>query len=177
MLADSLIRWSARLFVACYVLRLCIDVAGCRDAKSQRWARWFWTLGCGIFVVHVSITFHLLHEWSHAAAYEHVMRRTREMTGLASGVGLYVNYAFGALWIADTLVWWRRLDWSEKRVPYWIVQGVFAFLVIQATVVFGPWFWTPISVMVVIALIVLKQRRPRPIPAVRNPVTHVSRVP
>ena len=174
MLADSLVRWSARLFVACYVLRLCIDAAGRRDTKSQQWARWFWTLGCGIFVVHVLIAFHLLHEWSHAAAYEHVMRRTQEMTGVASGVGLYFNYAFGALWIADTLVWWRRFDWSEKRVPYWTVQGVFAFLVIQATVVFGPWFWTPISVMVVIVLIILRKGRPRSIPAARNPRTHES---
>jgi hypothetical protein len=155
MLADSLIRWTARLFVACYILRLCVDAAGRWDAASQRLARWFWTMGCGIYMVHVLVAFHLMHGWSHEAAYEHVRQRTLHTTGLASGIGLYINYAFGVLWIADTLAWWRRLDWSERRVPYWIVQGIFAFLVSQATVALGPWFWTPISLIVLVGLVTL----------------------
>jgi hypothetical protein len=124
-------------------------------------ARWTWTIGCGIYLIHVLIAFHLLHAWSHTAAYEHVMKRTQEMIGIASGIGLYVNYAFGVLWIADVLMWWRRLDWSDRPVPYRTVQSVFAFLIIQATVVFGPWLWMPVSAAVVVLLAALWSTRRR----------------
>lgn len=153
MLADALVRWSARLFVACYVGRICIDAATRRDARSQRIARWLWTLGCLICVAHVALSFHLVHDWSLSSAYEHVLKRTQETTGIASGFGLYVNFAFVLLWLADTILWWRNLNWTEQRIPYWIVQGVFAFLTIQATAVFGPSFWIPITAAVALTLI------------------------
>ena len=102
MLADALVRWTARLFVACYVGRICIDAARHRDAGSQRFARWLWTIGGLVYLIHVVISFHFVHGWSHSDAYEHVVKRTFAMTGLATGVGLYVNYAFGVLWLADS---------------------------------------------------------------------------
>ena len=161
MFDDALIRGTARLFVACYMGRLCIDAAGWRDASSQRVARLLWTAGCLVFVLHVAVAFHFQHGWSHAAAFEHVRLRTLHETGWDSGVGLYVNDAFGLLWLADTLLWWRRLDWPEKRVPYWTVQASFAFLMIQATAVFGPPFWRPVCVVVGLLLIALRMTRPR----------------
>ena len=152
MLADALVRWTARLFVACYVGRICIDAARLRDAGSQRSARWLWTVGCLVYLIHVAMAFHFVHGWSHAIAYEHVRQRTFNQTGLDSGVGLYVNYAFGVLWLADTFLWWHRLDWSERRIPYWTVQAIFGFLIVQATVVFGPSFWIPVSIAVAMLL-------------------------
>ena len=160
MLDDALIRGTARLFVACYVGRLCLDAAGWRDASSQRVARWLWTAGCLGFVLHVAVAFHFQHGWSHAAAFEHVRLRTLRETGWDSGFGLYVNYAFGLLWSADTLLWWRQLDWPEKRVPYWTVQASFAFLMIQATAVFGPPFWKPACVAIGLLLVMLHMSRP-----------------
>jgi hypothetical protein len=156
MLGDGIIRWTARLAVTCYVGRLCVDVAGRRDAASQRIARWMWTIGCGIFLLHVAAAFHFLHGWSHAAAFEHVRQRTLHDIGWNSGSGIYVNYAFTLLWLVDTILWWRRLDWSGKRASYWIVQSVFAFLMIQATAVFGPPLWMPICAAVVISLIAIR---------------------
>ena len=156
MFDEALIRGTARLFVACYVGRLCFDAAGWRDATSQRIARWLWTSGCLALVLHVAVAFHFQHGWSHAAAFEHVRLRTLRETGWDSGVGPYVNYAFGLLWLADTLLWWRRIDWSEKRSSYWTVQIVFAFLMSQATAAFGPPFWMPLWVAVVLLLIVLR---------------------
>lgn len=163
MVDDAVIRWTARLFVACYVGRLCVDAAGRRDGASQRVARWLWTAGCGIFLLHVVAAFHFQHGWSHVAAFEHVRQRTLHDTGWDSGIGLYVNYAFGLLWLADTLLWWRRIDWSEKRSSYWTVQIVFAFLLSQATAAFGPSFWMPIWMAVVLLLIVLRLMSHRPI--------------
>ena len=153
---DAIVRWTARLFVACYVVRLGIDAAGRRDAAAQRAARWLWTIGCIVLLIHIAAAFHIVHGWSHAAAYEHVLQRTRDSTGLASGIGLYVNYGFALLWVADTILWWRRLDWVERPVPYRIVQVMFAFLMLQATAVFGPSFWTPVVAVVLILFIALR---------------------
>lgn len=153
MLADSIIRWTARLFVACYLGRVAIDVAGRRDAVSQFWARAIWTVGFVLFLLHTAAAFHLLHGWSHDAACEHVLKRTTEATGFETGVGIYVNYGFGLLWLADVLMWWRDLRWTERRIPYWIVHVTFAFLILQATAVFGPAFWIPVAIVVVLGLI------------------------
>jgi hypothetical protein len=161
VLADAIIRWTARLFVACYVSRLCIDAIGSRDAKSLRCARWFWTFGCIIFCIHVAAAFHFLHGWSHASAYDHVLARTTEMTGFALGIGLYVNYAFGILWLVDTVIWWLDLRWPDRIIPYFIVQALFAFLMFQATAVFGPSFWWPITAVVIALLIVLRRFAPK----------------
>lgn len=151
-MADAIVRWTARLFVVCYAGRLCIDAANRRDAVSQRRARWLWTAGCLICLIHFAVSFHLVHAWSDADAYEHVRRRTFESTGISSGFGLYINYAFGLIWLIDAALWWRRLDWSEQRIPYWIVQSLFAFLISQATVAFGPRFWIPVAILFVAIL-------------------------
>jgi hypothetical protein len=158
MFEDAIVRWTARLFVACYVARVGIDASGRRDAAAQGTARWLWTIGCAFLLVHIAAAFHLVHGWSHTAAYEHVLARTHELTGWASGIGLYVNYGFTLVWVADTILWWRNLEWVERPRPYWLVQGMFAFLMVQATVVFGPPFWWPVAAVVVVMLIALRRK-------------------
>src|SRR4051812_3553647 len=69
-------------------------------------ARWAWTLGCFFFLAHVWSAFAFFHGWSHAAAYAETARQTEAMTGIRSGAGLYLNYAFGAAWLAMTCWWW-----------------------------------------------------------------------
>jgi hypothetical protein len=155
MLADAIVRWTARLFVACYLGRICIDAARCRDARSQKLARGIWTVGCFACLAHVVAAFHFVHHWSHSAAYEHVLHRTLETTGFATGIGLSINHAFVLIWIADVFFWWRSLAWSDRPVPYWIVQILFGFLIFQATAVFGPAFWIPIVVMAILILVAL----------------------
>lgn len=158
MLEDAIIRWTARIAVACYVGRLYWDVTDKRDAVSQKRARLLWTVGCMIFLLHAAAAFHFLYGWSHDVAYEHVRKRTFDQVGLDSGFGIYVNYAFTLLWLFDTLLWWRNLSWPENRIGYWGVQGTFAFLMFQATVVFGPTFWIPILVATIFGLVALRLR-------------------
>lgn len=145
-----LIRWSVRLAVTCYVMRLVFDVNDCCGNTAQRMARRWWTAGLACFVVHVVAAFHFEYGWNHAIAFEYIAKRTAEMTGWKSGIGLYVNEAFLCLWLIDTVLWWRNLNWPRNRMSYWLVQGIFAFLMIQATAVFGPPFWK-IVVSVVLA--------------------------
>ena len=152
MIGDLLIRWTARVGVACYAARLACDVGRQQDVRTQKSARWFWTLGCLSFLLHVIAAFHFEHHWNHAAAFESTAKRTAEMTGWNSGVGLYVNEALLLIWAADTFCWWRDLSWPRHRRIYWFIQWTFAFLMFQATAVFGPPFWIPIVALIMTCL-------------------------
>ena len=85
-------------------------------------------------------------------------RQTRTLTGWDSGVGLFINYGFTLLWCVDCGLWWQSLRWSQQRLSYWFVQGVFAFLVFNATVVFGPRGWIAAGIVAVAVLIALRFR-------------------
>jgi hypothetical protein len=161
-LGPLLVAWTARLAVACYLARLAIDAAGRTDDRSQRLARGIWTAGLAVFLLHVTAAFQFQHGWSHAAAWEHTRRQTRTLTGWDSGVGLFVNYGFTLLWMVDVAFWWRSLAWSRQRLSYWFVQGVFAFLVFNATAVFGPRGWIGVGIVAAAVLIALRWRAPRP---------------
>jgi hypothetical protein len=152
MIGELIIRWSARIAVGCYISRLVCDFGRPLGTPSQESARWWWTMGCLSFVLHVIAAFHFEHHWSHAAAYEATSRRTAEMTGWNSGLGLYINEAFLVLWMSDTFFWWRDLYWPRHRRIYWSIQSVFAFLMLQATAIFGPPFWIPVVAVVILFL-------------------------
>lgn len=154
--ADLIVRWTARAFVACYLIRIGLDARGLRDRSSQRVARWIWSLGCIICWTHFAVAFQLAHHGSIREAYQHVLEITARSAGFVTGVGLYVNLGFGILWVADVAFWWRNIGWSERPVPYWAVQVIFAFLIFQATVVFGPSFWTLVAPVTASTLIGLR---------------------
>lgn len=155
---DLIIRWTARVAVSCYVMRLMIDAGAARSVPAQKWARAWWTLGCAVFVAHVLTAFHFQHGWNHTVAFDYTAKRTAELTGWNSGIGLYINEAFLVLWLADTIQWWRDFNWSQNRLAYWIVQGIFGFLIFQSTAVFGPPFWKVVVTAVILALTVLRLR-------------------
>lgn len=158
-----LVRWTVRLAVACYAARVLMDAG---DFGSLRARRSLWTVGLVFYLAHVVAAFQLVHGWSHAAAWEETARQTFERTGWRSGVGVWVNYAFTLLWTVDVAAWWivgpgysRRF----RRVSF-VVQSAFAFLVFNATVVFGPAFWRPVAaacgLIIAVALVVRVKRQP-----------------
>lgn len=163
MSGEQLLLWSIRAAIACYVGRLLIDAASPLPAK-QSWARWLWTIGFAAYIVHVAAAFHFIHHWSHASAYRHTAEQTKALTGFDSGAGLYVNYAFTLLWAFDVLAWWTRgLDWARRSKPYYrAVQVVFAFMMVNATAVFGPAYWKIVAVIVLAALAVIRVTQPCP---------------
>jgi hypothetical protein len=57
-------------------------------------------------VLHVLVAFHFRHGWSHASAVAETARQTEEALGVAIGAGVYVNYLFIAVWLADAAWWW-----------------------------------------------------------------------
>jgi hypothetical protein len=142
-MGEILIVWSARIVVLFYAMRLAVDFLVADPIRRERWARWAWTAGCAVYLLHVGLAFHFLHGWSHAAALAHTARRTFEVVGVNWGGGIYINYAFTVLWVADVVWWWIRTARHEPTPAalYWSVHAVFAFMMVNATVVFGPPFW------------------------------------
>jgi hypothetical protein len=104
--------------------------------------------------LHVLAAFAYFHAWSHDAAYRHTADATEAVVGFQWGGGLYVNYAFTIFWAADTILWWLGGTSFpyRSRTYFWTVHGVFAFMVVNATVVFGPpyWKWAAVAVAAVL---------------------------
>ncbi|MEX0700489.1 MAG: hypothetical protein WD069_00185 [Planctomycetales bacterium] len=145
-MGDFLVHWTARLAIGCYAARALVDAAQ-RGDRRQRAARWLWTIGCGAYLLHVLAAFHFVHDWSHAAAYAHTARQTAAVIGWEWGGGLWANYALTAVWAADVAVWWGRgrAPTPAARAWGWFVHAFLAFMVLNATVVFGPWWWKPLA--------------------------------
>jgi len=130
------------------------------QGESQLWqarARWVSTIGCLSLVAHTVCAFHFYHDWSQASAYREVERQTAEVTGSAWGGGLFINYAFQALWMADVIWWWRGLEMYRQR-PWLITaawHGIFIFMLFNATVVFktGLVRWLGVGLFLALALL------------------------
>ncbi len=141
MPGEAIVRWTARLAAAAYLARISVDVLAPYHRTARRWNRVLWTIGAVIFVAHVAAAFHFYHGWNHAAAFEHTRKQTLLQTGWDSGFGLYLNEVMTVWWVVDAVLWWRNPAWPENRGAYWSLQVFFAFMMFNATVVFGPRGW------------------------------------
>lgn len=121
--------------------------------------RWVTAAGCAVYLLHVAVAFHAGHGWSHAAAVDHVERRSR------FGPGLFVSYLFTAVWVLDTL--WCAVDYDGYRVrPRWLSRGThlfMAFVVFNATVVFGQGFgrWVFACLFAAVVVVYVRGREGR----------------
>lgn len=132
--ADAIIRWSVRIALLLYVLALAL-----RMTRKSAMARWLGTLGLAAFGLHVAAAFHFSHNWSHANAVDATARQTAAVVGWNWGGGVWVNYLFAGVWLADVAWWWRDLQKYEARSRgiEWAVQGFLGFIAFNATVVFA----------------------------------------
>lgn len=100
-------------------------------------ARALWTGALGVYLLHVVCAFTFFYDWSHAIAHRETARQTAELFGVNWGGGIFVNYAFTAIWSADCLWWWAGPE-SYGRRPAVVsasVHGFLAFIFLNATVV------------------------------------------
>lgn len=159
-----LTRWMVRLAIACYLVRVLLDL-GWKTLLSTPWvrqvARTIWTIGCFFYCLHVLCAFGLVHDWSHQAAWNHTAELTAAVVGIKLGHGLYVNYVFTVFWILDSLGWWLfRADFPYRRRWYfWTLHSVFSFMVFNATVVFGSAGWRFVAVGVCGCLLLVYARK------------------
>jgi hypothetical protein len=102
-------------------------------------ARRLWTAGAVLALVHAVIAFDTAYGWSHAAAVAATARQTAAVTGVSWGGGIFVNYVFVIVWLADAAWWWvapaaylrRPLTLERARVAF------FVFMFLNGAVIFA----------------------------------------
>ena len=109
------------------------------------------TVGCLLYLAHVVAAFSSEHAWSHATAYASTARQTEALFGLDWGGGLYVNYAFSALWVSEVVWWWMASAsyLHRERWKHITVRAVFLFMIANGAVVFvnGPMRWVGLAIV------------------------------
>jgi hypothetical protein len=113
-----------------------------------------WTVsaaGLAACVVHIAIAMIHRHGGSHAAAILETARQTEAVYGVAWGGGVYVNYAFVALWAADLWRWRRRPLAPWPRAARWALRVFVLVIVFNAAVVFARKGW-PLGIVLTTAL-------------------------
>lgn len=148
----SLIVWTVRASVACYCCCLWLHV-GRPSRGSHRWYAIFWAASWALCLVHVLFAYHFEHHWSQAAALRHTAELTDKVVGVYWSGGLYINYLFLAVWAGDVLKCCRRQEPSGIGM-----QLVTAFMMFNATVVFGPGWWA-IAFVLLSAVLCVTHRR------------------
>jgi hypothetical protein len=161
-----MIRLTAVGMVLCWLVRL-VDDLNRRSRTSERAdnARLFvlpsWGIGYLLYLLHIVVAFAGWHDWSHDAAYEHTAARTAAVTDWAWGGGLWINYALALWWPLDWLWCWRR---GMDHIPRWYriaMHTTLGFIVINATIVFGPPWWRWFLPLLVLLLVGVFWRRGR----------------
>ena len=114
--------WAARtaaLLYVCWILLL--------FRRQNTSSRIVSTLALAAYLLHVWCAFEYLYQWSHTVAYRETARQTAELFGVSWGGGLYLNYLFTAVWIADCAWVWLSPHWWRSRAP-WVATALHVFL-------------------------------------------------
>ena len=150
----QIVIWTARIAVFLYLIGLMGRLTGFRPRVTQT----VWTIGFLVFSIHVWAAFEFVHHWSHSAAWNQTAEQTSELFGWNWGGGLWFNYLFLLAWGIDVV-----LTWSTIRPTKWffILHMYLAFIVVNATAVFGPAWWRPTMIVAGLIFGVLVLRRHR----------------
>jgi hypothetical protein len=124
-------------------------------AKDPAWrrARAAWTTGALALLAHTALAFQVSHAWSHDHASAEIARRTEDVVGLAWDGGIWVNYAFDALWLGEVAWWWAAPAGflARPRAVLWAVRLVFLTMFANGAIVFAQ---GPVVVLGVLAVVV-----------------------
>jgi hypothetical protein len=148
---DLLVRSSVRLAMLCYAGVLLGSILGRHAPATTSGSRWLWTLGCGLYWVHVLSAFAFYHHWSHAHAFADTAARTQAAIGFEFGYGIYVNHLFTLVWTADVMWSWLAPKRYAAR-PRWATIAILAFMLfiaVNGLMVFkeGPVRWASATVL------------------------------
>jgi hypothetical protein len=123
-----------------------LAVFGTIAASTMAWAlaewrrsRTLWAIGAILATIHSAAAFEVFYGWSHDAAVVATAHQTRAVFGVDWGGGLYFNYAFLVVWLADALWWWivpRRYD-SRPPVIGAVVRSFLFFMFLNGAVIFA----------------------------------------
>ena len=132
-----------------------------RSIASNRRARASWTAGITLALVHVFLAFDLVYDWDHGAAVEATVRQAADRFGAGWRGGIYVNYVFLTLWLADVVWWWLAPE-SRAARPRSLEAARFAsflFMFLNGAVVFASGPGRIIGMLVISAVLVARTTR------------------
>jgi hypothetical protein len=111
-----------------------------RSPASDRLARACSTAGLALAVAHVVLAFGLVYGWDHEAAIAGTAQQTAAVLGWGWRGGIFVNYLFLALWLADVCWWWADASAHRSRSPRaeLVRLSLFTFMFVNAAIVFAP---------------------------------------
>ena len=113
------------------------------------WAWWLFTGGLALAVIHTVIAFGVVHHWVHAEAVRATAVQTQAVFGVSAGWGLYVNYLFLGVWLADAW-WWRAAHPKVRpRAATWALRTFYAIVIFNAAVVFAAGFRRILGILLV----------------------------
>ena len=123
-------------------------------ARPSRLGRWLSAGGWVLFGAHVALAFQVHYGWSHATALGETAVQTEAMTGVRTGSGLYMNYLFGLVWLAEVW-WWNRDETSYRSRPATVelsVRVFFLFMLVNGAVIFvdAPQRWVGLVLVVML---------------------------
>lgn len=128
------------VYASVWLALLCYPAGPARLAATapavRRAALLAWTVGCAAFLVHAVSSFAVFYDWSHATALRETARQVEELTGRPLGAGLYANYLFGLVWLADVVRCWAGAR-RPGRLAALALHGFMLFIIFNATVVFA----------------------------------------
>jgi hypothetical protein len=106
---------------------------------SDRMARALSTGALMLSLAHAAVAFDAHYGWSHDAAYAGTARQLDHAIGLRWGGGLYMNYAFYAIWAIDAAWWWTSAASyrARSRAIEGFVSGVLFFIFLNGAVIFA----------------------------------------
>jgi hypothetical protein len=151
----NMILWTVRFSVVLYVVAVWCRQFGVGRPGSDRRVTIAWSLSWLLCIAHVVCAFHFEHHWSQEAALKHTAEMTERVVGIHWGGGLYINYLFLTWWGVDAC---RLIHGSTQRTSA-AFQWTAAFMMFNATVVFGPRWWI-IPMLIFAIAAVIRFRRP-----------------
>ena len=110
-----------------------------RSAAADRLARAAWTGGIALALLHVVLAFEFVYAWDHGAAVAATAQQTADLVGSRWGAGIYVNYLFLTLWLADVCWWWvAPASHAARSVRLETARlALFTFMFFNGAVVFA----------------------------------------
>ena len=153
--------WIALIFYTATVVGLAVE-----GSPRPAW-RIVWSVGCAVFIAHVAASFSVVHGWSHTDAWEHTQALTEKLTGVRSGAGLYLNYAFTLFWLADAIWWWivgENRYRKRSRIVFGLLHLFFLFMIFNGAFLFAKsparWFGLALSIAGTFAVVRILSRKP-----------------
>lgn len=138
-----LIRITIWLAVASWLTRVFVEACRCEFDSRSRLIRWIWLTGAVAALTHTIAAMGVGHCWSIANAMRHTAFVTRKVLGVELPYSVFVNFAFVVYWLFDATREFRK---QHVGLLGLCRQIIWATMMLNGTVVFGPGHWRWIAI-------------------------------